>query len=67
MLMPTSKVNQLISSPSSFYDSVYTERYMLTPEANPSGYAASGIVRLMSSCLSGAIFAERAPHLRRTT
>ena len=27
----------------SFYDSVYTERYMRTPEANSDGYAVSGI------------------------
>jgi dipeptidyl-peptidase 4 len=26
------------------YDSIYTERYMLTPQENPSGYAASSVV-----------------------
>ncbi|KAI7905249.1 dipeptidyl peptidase IV N-terminal region-domain-containing protein [Cokeromyces recurvatus] len=26
-----------------FYDSIYTERYMLTPELNPQGYATSAI------------------------
>ncbi|KAI9322088.1 dipeptidyl peptidase IV N-terminal region-domain-containing protein [Dichotomocladium elegans] len=26
-----------------FYDSIYTERYMLTPQQNPDGYAASAV------------------------
>ena len=26
------------------YDSVYTERYMSTPEANPAGYAAGSVL-----------------------
>lgn len=26
-----------------FYDSIYTERYMLTPQMNPGGYAASAV------------------------
>ncbi|PHH63350.1 hypothetical protein CDD81_6047 [Ophiocordyceps australis] len=36
-----------------FYDSVYTERYMDTPQANPDGYAASRIANasaLAQSC-----------------
>ena len=27
------------------YDSIYTERYMLTPQENPEGYNASSVVR----------------------
>jgi len=30
------------------YDSVYTERYMSTPEANPEGYAASSVLDAVS-------------------
>lgn len=30
------------------YDSIYTERYMSTPEANPSGYVASSVVEAAS-------------------
>ncbi len=26
-----------------FYDSVYTERYMRTPQVNPDGYAGSSV------------------------
>ena len=29
-----------------FYDSVYTERYMRTPQANPAGYAVSAITNV---------------------
>ena len=27
------------------YDSIYTERYMLTPKENPDGYAAASVVK----------------------
>ena len=28
----------------SWYDTIYTERYMRTPEVNPDGYAATNLV-----------------------
>lgn len=34
------------------YDTIYTERYMLTPQANPEGYAETSVV-LAASGLSG--------------
>lgn len=31
------------------YDSIYTERYMSTPEANPAGYAAASVIDAVGS------------------
>ncbi len=28
----------------SYYDTIYTERYMRTPDANPDGYAATNLI-----------------------
>lgn len=32
-----------------FYDSIYTERYMQTPQQNPTGYAASSVLPLVTN------------------
>ncbi len=32
----------------SYYDTIYTERYMRTPQANPKGYAATNLVEKVS-------------------
>ena len=33
----------------SYYDTIYTERYMRTPEKNPDGYAATNLIDLAAT------------------
>jgi dipeptidyl aminopeptidase B len=39
-----------------FYDSIYTERYMLTPAANPSGYREAAITNTSALSLANRFF-----------
>ena len=32
-----------------YYDTIYTERYMRTPEENPAGYAATNLIELAAT------------------
>ena len=44
----------------SYYDTIYTERYMRTPEINPEGYAATNLIDMAEST-PGAAAADPRP------
>ncbi len=54
----------------SYYDTIYTERYMGTPAANPAGYAAANLItradQLQASPLLIHGLADRNVHLQNT-
>jgi dipeptidyl aminopeptidase len=63
--VPSPAADPLCPGSSSFYDSIYTERYMLTPEANLDGYAASGINNMTGFHAADFLLAQLVPRATR--